>query len=256
MRLSSGMAAALAAISLLTLCWGSSSALAPEEVFLKANSLYAEEGYDDALRLYEEVLDAGWEAPELYYNASNCYLRTGRPGYALVMCKRARRLAPGDEDIEANLAFIKSLVQEGAPTPESSRLLDALLAPHRRQTIDGSLATASAAVFVLATIVSLRILLRRKKKLLSYLAVITSVVLVASAAGFGSKLWEEHRELGAVVVAPVVEVRSGPGEDFVVQTSLGEGAEVKIKRPGGQWTEVSLGPDLTGWIKSSELEAI
>ena len=256
MRVSQRRAVLPAAIGLLALCWGSSSALVPEEVFSKANSLYAEERYEDALRLYEEILEAGWEAPELYFNASNCYLRTGRPGYALVMCKRAARLAGGDEDIEANLAFIKSLVQEGAPAPESSRLLNVLLAPHRRLSIDGALATASAAAFALAVVISCRILLGRRKKSFAYLAVIATFVLVASMAGFATKLWEERRGGEAVVVAPVAEVRSGPGEDFVVQTSLGEGAEVKIKRSGEQWTEVSLGPDLAGWMKSSELEAI
>jgi tetratricopeptide (TPR) repeat protein len=256
MRASRGIVTALAALFCAALSWGTSPAFAPEEVFLKANSLYAEERYEEALNLYEEILAAGWEAAELYYNASNCYLRTGRSGYALAMCKRAKRLDPGDEDIEANLVFIKSLVQEGAPAPESSKLLDALLAPHRRLSMDGALATASLGCFVLASVVSARIILGRRKKLFAYLTVIAVFMVIASAAGFGAKLWEERRGNEAVVVVPVAEVRSGPGEDFVVQTSLGEGAEVKVRRPGEQWTEVSLGPEMAGWVKSSELEII
>jgi tetratricopeptide (TPR) repeat protein len=232
------------------------SALVPEEAFSKANALYADEHYAEALSLYKEIIDAGWEAPELYFNASNCYLRTGRPGLALVMCRRAQRLAPGDEDVRANLSFIKSLLQEGAPAPENSRVLDAVLAPHRRLSADGALAVASGAAFALAGVISAMILMRRRKRLLVYLAVIASFVLIASLAGFGAKLWEQRGGAEAVVVVPLAEVRSGPGEDFVIQTSLGEGAEVRIKRPGEQWTEVSLGPDLAGWVKSSELETI
>jgi tetratricopeptide (TPR) repeat protein len=250
------IALCLTAPVLLALGWSTAGALAPEEAFSKANSLYAGEQYEEALRLYEEIIEAGWEAPELYYNASNCYLRTGRPGFALVMCKRARRLAPGDEDIEANLVFIKSLVQEGAPSLESSKLLDALLAPHRRLSIDGALVGASASAFALALVVSIGIVLGRRKKLFAYLIVVAVFGLVAFLSGFGAKLWEERRRNEAVIVVPVAEVRSGPGEGFVVQTSLGEGAEVRVRRPGEQWTEVSLGPEMAGWVRSSDLERI
>lgn len=236
--------------------WENAWALVPEEVFSKANSLYAQERYDEALGLYVEIIEAGWEAPELFYNAANCYLRTGRPGYALVMCKRAKRLAPGDSDIDANLEFIKSQVQEGAPPPESSRLLEVLLAPHRRLSIDGALACASASAFALAVLASVRIASRRRKKSLAYLMVIAVFALVAFLGGFTAKLWEEQHGNEAIIVVPVAEVRSGPGEDFVVQTSLGEGAEVRVRRLGEQWTEVSLGPDIAGWIRSSELEVI
>lgn len=256
MRRRWGMTVLFAAIGASTFLWSPAIALVPEEAFSKANSLYAEGRYDAALSLYEEIIDAGWEAPELYYNASNCYLRTGRPGFALVMCKRALRLAPGDEDVRSNMSFIKSLVQEGTPAAESSRVLDAILAPHRRLSMDGALATASGAAFALAMTISAMILLGRRKRLFVYLAVIAAFVLVSSLAGFGAKLWEERRGAEAIVVVPLAEVRSGPGEDFVVQTSLGEGAEVRVKRPGEQWTEVSLGPDMAGWVRSSELETI
>jgi tetratricopeptide (TPR) repeat protein len=228
----------------------------PQEIFARANALYAEESYGDALSLYKEILDGGREAPEVYFNASNCYLRLGHPGLALVYCERAARLAPGDEDIEANLSFIKSLVREGAPEPEGSRLLDAVLLPYRSLTIDGAAVTASASLFALAALLAVSVATRGRRRLMRYLIACALAALVVSSVQFGAKLWGELSREEAVVIVSQAYVRSGPGEDFVVQTSLGEGAEVLVKRSGGEWTEISLGPDLAGWVKSSSLEII
>jgi tetratricopeptide (TPR) repeat protein len=228
----------------------------PGQTFRKANALYAEESYGGALALYKKIMDAGWEAPELYFNAANCYLRTGHPGLALVFCERAARLDPGDEDIAANLSFIKSLVREGVPEPESSRLLNAVLFPYRSLSIDGAAAAVSASIFALAALLAVGIVARDRRRLLRYLIACALVALVVSSIQFGAKLWGELNRVEAVVVVPLADVRSGPGEDFVVQTSLGEGAEVLVKRSGGEWTEIGLGPDLAGWVKSSSLEII
>lgn len=256
MRLERICRGAAVTTALVVLLCGPAEGFAPREIFARANSLYAQEKYEEALGLYEDILDAGLEAPELYFNLSNCYLRTGHPGLALAMCRRAERLAPGDQDVKANLSFIKSLVHEGSPTPESSRLLDFLLALHRRLSIDGALSISSAAAFVLAGLISFRIVSGRRLRLLAYFSVLAAFVLVASLAGFSAKLMQERNRVEAVVIVPLAEVRSGPGEDFVVQTTLGEGAEVRVRRSGDLWTEVALGPELAGWVRSSELEAI
>jgi hypothetical protein len=238
------------------LTWGPACGAAREELYAQANSLYAQEEYDEALRLYEEISSAGWEAPELYYNKANCFLRMGRLGAALVMYRRAQRLDPGDEDIKANLAFVRSLAEGGARRPEGSRLLGVLLAPHRTLSMGGTAATASAAAFVLAACLCLRVLHQRRVRLWGYCSVVAALVFVSMSVSLGSKLHRERTSSEAVVVVRLTDVRSGPGEDFVVQTSLAEGAEVKVKRTGEQWTEISLGPEFAGWVRSRDVEII
>lgn len=256
MRSALGPLMALAALTMVVAAPALAQVTSPQEIFSKANSLYAEEDYEEALRLYRQVIDAGWEAPELYYNTSNCYLRTGRPGYALVMCRRAARLAPNDDDIKANLAFIESVVHERASEPEGALLLDLLLAPHRSLSIDWVLVIVSASAFALAALLSFRVLSEGHRRIVGYLTAAVALVLAVSLADFGAKLWRDLERAEAIIVVPVAKVRSGPGEDFVVQTSLGEGAEVTVRRYGERWTEVSLEGDLAGWIKSTDLEVI
>ncbi len=247
---------ALVAACLTPACFATAGALSPEEGFARANSLYAEENYEEALGIYERIMREGWEAPELYYNASNCYLRTGRPGLALVMCKRAAELAPTDEDVRANLDFIESLVREGAPKPRSSRLLDMILSPYKVLSTDGALLATSISWFALAVALSLRVLSLGPRRIALYAAAAAGCGVIVFASCFGAKLWADVHRTEAVIIVPSARVLSGPGDDFVVQTSLGEGAVVRVKRSGGQWVEVLLGPEMAGWVRRSNLEVI
>ena len=45
---------------------------------------------------------------DLLYNLGNSYARAGKPGMAVLNYERARLLAPGDPDIEANLRFVRN----------------------------------------------------------------------------------------------------------------------------------------------------
>ena len=242
----------------LVLCLASASApgAEPEEVFERANSLYVREAYDGALQLYREIIEDGWEAPGLYYNAANCHLRMGEMGMALLMYRRAQRLAPGDDDIKANLTFVRALAEGGALRPEGSRLLNVLLAPHRSLSVDGATAIVSVSAFVLALFLCLRVLHQRRIRLWSYCAAAAAVVFFGMSTSLGAKLHAVRASTEAVVVARSTDVRSGPGEDFVVQTTLAEGAEVEVKRTGGDWTEISLGPEFAGWVRSGDVEVI
>jgi hypothetical protein len=252
-----GLVLALVAVVLcLATAAGSAAGAEPDELFERANSLYAREDYDGALQLYREIMEDGWEAPELYYNAANCRLRMGEMGTALLMYRRALRLAPGDDDIEANLAFVRSLAEGGAPKPEGSRLLNALLTPHRSLSVDGTTAVVSTFGFVLALFLCLRVLHQRRLRLWSYCSVAAAFVFFGMATSLSVKLHDERARSEAVVVARSTDVRSGPGEDFVVQTTLAEGAEVEVKRTGEQWTEISLGPEFAGWVRSGDVEVI
>ncbi|MBT5749797.1 MAG: tetratricopeptide repeat protein, partial [Flavobacteriales bacterium] len=49
---------------------------AGEQLFLQANSEYANENYSTAIFLYDSILANGLESAELYYNLGNCHYKT------------------------------------------------------------------------------------------------------------------------------------------------------------------------------------
>ena len=58
----------------------------------------------------------------------------------------------------------------------------------------------------------------------------------------------------ATVVGSVVNVRSGPGTDYIISRCLYKNTRVEVLGEAGQWCQVKLGA-LTGWVHSSLLEA-
>ncbi len=78
------------------------------------NQYYTEEKYEDAIRVYEWVLNEGFVAPELYYNLGNTYFKYNKMTLALLNYERAKLLDPGNEDIDYNLELARSFVIDKA----------------------------------------------------------------------------------------------------------------------------------------------
>jgi hypothetical protein len=61
----------------------------------------------------------------------------------------------------------------------------------------------------------------------------------------------------AVIVAADVPVRTGPGDDFVLEFRLHEGTKVRLREARDEWARISVeGTDLEGWLPGRTLEEI
>ena len=109
-------AAATATVLLLALmAWLPSDAGAITKA--NADSAYARQQYQQAIKDYEELLHDGVSA-ELYYNLGNAYYRTDNITRAVLNYERALLLSPGDGDIRFNLQMARSKTIDKI-TPES-----------------------------------------------------------------------------------------------------------------------------------------
>ena len=68
-----------------------------------ANKAYNKEKYNDAITLYNKVLEKGEVASDLYYNLGNCYFRIANYPMAILNFERAKKLNPADADVDFNL---------------------------------------------------------------------------------------------------------------------------------------------------------
>jgi tetratricopeptide (TPR) repeat protein len=72
-----------------------------------ANRAYTYGSYDEAARLFQQIIDTqGYSAP-LCFNLANAEARAGHPGLAMLNYERARYLAPADADIDHNLQLAR-----------------------------------------------------------------------------------------------------------------------------------------------------
>ena len=88
------------------------------EFYQEGNRRYQEGDFEEALASYLRLAEAGFESGEVYYNIGNTYFKLGDLAQSILYYERARRLLPGDEDVQANLDLARSLtVDEIEPLP-------------------------------------------------------------------------------------------------------------------------------------------
>ena len=75
---------------------------APADDFKAANKLYDAGKFAEAAAAYEKLEP---KTAHVFYNLGNAWFRDGKLGLAILNYERARRLAPRDPDILANLKF-------------------------------------------------------------------------------------------------------------------------------------------------------
>ena len=103
---------------MLPLVFATMVTFAQVEFYQEGNRLYQEGDYDGALASYLRLIEAGFEAGEVYYNIGNSYFKLGEIAHSILYFERAKRLLPRDEDVLVNLDLARSLtVDEIQPLP-------------------------------------------------------------------------------------------------------------------------------------------
>jgi tetratricopeptide (TPR) repeat protein len=226
------------------------------EVYREANALYAEGVYDGAARRYERIVGGGIENADVRYNLANAYFKSGALGRAVLNYERALRLDPGHEDARANLEFVRELLADrqasvGGPMSELLEAASAGATPSRLAAL------ASLLYFVLVAALTVGILRGAVTGWSARLAVVTGILLVVVCGALAARLYQERSIREAVILAQEVAVRTGPGEDFVLEFRLHEGTKVRAREERGDWIRVSVGgTDLEGWLPAGSLEEI
>ena len=88
-------------------------------LYKKANEQYKKAQYQDAVKSYSQILDAGCQDEAVYFNLGNAYFKLGDIPSALLNYEKAHKLAPGDDDVNFNIYFANSKTADKVePEPE------------------------------------------------------------------------------------------------------------------------------------------
>lgn len=278
------MLAVWIAAALTGLWWNAAAAQTPGApsnvygLFVRGNQLYDAGEFEEAVDLYEEAVERGAVAPELFYNLGNAYYKSGNLGRSVLYYERSLRLAPRDEDARANLVLIQSMLRDRQFIEEPGLIGRTATWLHRRLNVSESLVLTSllylalivvAIVFVFrdGTIVSRlypKISLVSPGRFLGLdktqdfvLAMATLALLLFAS---GTSAYDKYRDVRsrrtAIVVREEVPVYSGPNTDSTLQFKIHEGTRISTSevRPG--WVQIRLPGDLSGWIADGSVERI
>jgi len=230
-----------------------------EDFFLEGNRQYQEGDYRAALESYLRIEDAGFESGPLYYNIGNTYFKLAELGPAILYFERARRLMPGEDDLEANLQLARSLtVDEVTPLPSFLPFRAVRWWVHLLPI--GLLAWVVGAAYV-SSMASVTLVLLRPRSASAVWAGRIAVVAAGVAIVLGANLVALELRIGepprAVVMAEAADVHSAPSDDPSLQVfTVHEGTTVQVDRQSDGWVEVVLLDGQVGWLRSSALEEI
>ncbi len=240
-------AAALAlAAALLTGGAGAAGEDTPQATFFRANALYADGRYAEAAAAYERVLATGLASAPTYFNLGNAYLKAGQVGPAVLAYERARRLAPGDPDVRANLAFAREQAGAVESAPWWSRFLP-LAASWSSDTL---LLAAALAWWTLALCLVARRLAPRIRRAATRGVLVAAAALLVAGSSAAYRLGTVDLRRAAVVVAPAeVAVRFEPSSTGTVHFQAKPGATLRVLAEREGWVQVARDDGLRGWVE-------
>jgi tetratricopeptide (TPR) repeat protein len=218
--------------------------------FEQGNEFYKKGDYVAAIEQYENVVAAGYESAELYYNLGNAYFREGQLGLAILNYIRASELDPGDDDIRANLEFARQFAIDKIEVTEETIILDYINSFFNSFTLNGITWVAAILYFLTAAIVVVRFIYGRYR--IPTPVFVTVLVFFLGAVVFtGVKLDRDVFTRKGVVLVQQADVKNGPGEDFNTKFTAHAGLVFEIEQEEAGYFWVNFENRLKGWIPKS-----
>jgi tetratricopeptide (TPR) repeat protein len=222
-------------------------------LFFQGNALYGDERFVDAIAAYEAVRAAGVESAPLYFNLGNAYARDGDRGRALLNYERARRLAPADPDLAANMAYVRGETPDDGAPP--LWVLLALPLAVRLGT-DALLLLAAGAWWVLLAGLVVGRLLPALGRPMRWTVAIAALVVGLAGSAVAYRLVRIEGPAWAGIVRDV-PVRFEPSETGTTHFAAPPGTVVEVLAERAAWAQVARrGDGLRGWVPLDAIERL
>lgn len=216
----------------------------------RANQLYNQNKFQEAVETYERLIAGGMENGHLYYNLGNTYFRLGNLPMAILNYVKAQKLLPRDEDVETNLehAIHQTTDQLDGRKPQAVESIlfwirDLNLWEH-----------CVALLWInLAFWIVMAVHLRRQTPAIQTARNLLLAFLVLASVSTGFRWHHETRQSIGVILPQQIDVHSGWNTTTVVLFQLHQGTLVSISQEKENWYEVELPDEKRGWTLKSNI---
>lgn len=245
-------------LSLIMLISASQVLASSDSLYVKGLSLYEEGKYELALERWNQVVESGYEAAELYYNMGNAAFRSNSIGYAALYYKKALKLDPSLKDAENNLEFLSRYKSDAfEEVPEFfirtwvTKAVHAM--PERVWSMMALTGFILTITFILLYIFTRGIRLKKISFFVSLAGLLFTIFTLSSALASHHEII--HPESG-IILSPSVIVRSTPSETGTELFILHEGTSVKVNEEVTGWHNIRIVDGREGWIRTDDFGTI
>jgi len=228
------------------------------ESMKQAGEFYRKGDFNDAIKIYEQLRNEGYQGTSLYFNLANSYYRIGKLGYAILNYERSLKISPTDEDIKHNLAFANlSTIDRIQPLPtffifEWWEALIALL------SVNGWTYLAFSFYLILIFLFIFYFFAKTitQQKLILFSGLVTIVILAIAVSLLLVKINREQKQINAVVVEQSITVKTSPDSKSTDAFVIHEGLKLNLDDKLDDWVKIRLADGKVGWIKNDTVEKI
>lgn len=230
---------------------GCIKALDDQALFKQGYDYYKQKEFSQALNCYNQMIHKN---NAVLFNIGNCYYKLNQYGQALASWKAAQKNWGWSsmQELEENICQAKKKLQ--IDQEKNSRIKAFCLA--LGDSIALGIRRTPLLWFQIFAIISWIFLFgfvtmtRRKKKRGIIVPIFAFLALTAGLLGLK---YGQHAQLKAIIVVEQASVRTGPGQDFQLLTTLQEGREMSIKKINKEFAKIQSPNGLIGWVALQEL---
>lgn len=224
----------------------------------KANALYQDGKYSEAVIVYENVINSGFEADDLYYNLGNAYFKNKDLPHAIWYYEKTLKHNPSHTEAQFNLNVANArIVDKIEPLPEVFYMR------WWKSLINMFPLKAWSVVLIFNLIILLGFIgwylfsKRPSTKRITFFTALFMLFLLITGFTFAYGQLRQHRTArAAIVFTPSVTAKSSPDEKSIDLFVLHEGTKVWLLDKLGEWTEIKIANGNRGWIRIKNVKDI
>lgn len=229
-----------------------------DSLWSQANSDYQKGNFSEAEAKYQTILNQGFQSADLYFNLGNAQFKQRKLAQSIISYERALRLSPSNSDYKFNLELARlQVVDKIDAIPQF--FLSTWISSFKNLFGPNGWARIAIILFFLfcAAVLLSRFGTSISIKRIGFWSTIGFFILMGMSITITfaerSKM-NNHNE--AVVLSPVVTIKSSPdnsGKDLFI---LHEGTIVTVTDSLSAWYEIHISDGNKGWVLSEDIEKI
>lgn len=229
-----------------------------EKEMNQAAEFYKAKKYNQAEKIYLELVNKGYEGTSLFYNLGNTFFREGKLGYSILYYNKALKLSPGDEDVQHNLDIAN------IRTVDKVDILPNFILFHWWESIlsifnlTGWTYLTYFFFLLFLICISFYFLIKGQKiqRASFFIGIDVFVFLILSIVFTGVKLNRELNVRNGIVITDVVTVKLSPDESSNDAFVIHEGLKVQLEDKVDDWVKIRLHDGKIGWITENNVGVI
>jgi len=229
----------------------------PSILFENANNSYVNGSYQEAITIYNKIINDGFESPELYYNLGNCYYKLNKVAESNFYFEKALILSPKDSQILNNLSFARNLTIdsiENLPQTQIQNNIDFITSIFS-DLVWAYLSIGLMLLFFIMSIAYLFSLKPSAKRLYFSLSIVSLFFSFIFSGILLSNNDKKEKRSDGIIFSKELSVFSEPNIDNEIFI-LHEGTKVELLDGLIGWQKIRLSNGAEGWVVEGKIKKL